>query len=91
MATKNFPFSDGRSGVFFQDTSVPNQPVAPIKGNLQGAREKAASTIAPSKGKRIGKGYETPNQETTNGPPKSANWQSTRNPRAMLHGKKFKP
>jgi hypothetical protein len=87
------PYSDGRNNNFFQDTSVARQPTAYAKGNLQGKAEKRKSTIDPTRGSKFfqKQGFVYPNQGVTDGPPKSANWQSTgafgRTANRPLHGK----
>ncbi len=95
MAAKNFPFSDGRGGTFFRDTTTADQPIAPVKGNRIGRAEKRKSTVKPSTGKNSMAGrFPIPNQDVTNGPPKSAGWQSLSQPyqasRQLHSGLRFK-
>ena len=70
-------FSKGKNNVFFQATSVADQPEAPPKGNLNGVGDQR--TI---RNPRFGKGYVRPNQQVNrpDEPPKAANWQSLSQP-----------
>lgn len=70
-------FSKGRNNVFFQATSVADQPEAPVKGNLNGVGDQR-----PIRHPRFGKGFVRPNQQVSrpNEPPKAANWQSLSRP-----------
>ena len=90
-----FPFSKGRNNVFFQSSSQANQPVAPLKGNLQGRREQAVSKVEPS-GTGPKKRYLAPNMGVNrrDEPPKSANWVGYSRPyqaKWNVRGKWFPP
>lgn len=86
-------FTKGVNNNFFQNTVKPDQPVAPIKGNLIGRAEERQSTVKLT-GTIPKRAYLSPNQglNRKNEPPKSANWVGYSRPyqtKWNLRGKQY--